>query len=55
VTPEQTLIGEHNWYKEGAGYILSQQNDDGSWKGGAQEAGIMATPFAILFLTKAMP
>jgi len=55
ISPEQTLIREHNWYKEGAAYIISQQNDDGSWKGRAQEPGIMATPFAILFLTKAIP
>ena len=55
IAPEHPLIGEHNWYEEGAAYFLSQQRPDGSWKGGAQEAEIMATPFAILFLKKAIP
>jgi len=55
ISPEQPLIGEHNWYEESAAYLLSQQRPDGSWEPGVQEAAIMATPFAILFLTKALP
>lgn len=55
VPPEQTLIGENNWYEEATALLLSQQLPDGSWKAGAQEPSIMATPFAILFLTKALP
>ncbi|MBC8229985.1 hypothetical protein H8E77_10610 [bacterium] len=55
IPPEQPLIGERNWYEEAAAYLLSQQRPDGSWEAGAQEAAIMATPFAILFLTKAIP
>ncbi|HIE26351.1 TPA: hypothetical protein EYP66_03605 [Candidatus Poribacteria bacterium] len=55
IPPEQPLIGERNWYEEAAAYLLSQQRPDGSWEAGAQEAAIMATPFAILFLTKAVP
>ncbi len=55
IPPEQPLIGERNWYEEAAAYLLSLQQPDGHWKGGAQEAGLMATPFAILFLKKAIP
>lgn len=55
IPPEQTLIGENDWYEEAAALLLSQQLPDGSWKAGAQEPSIMATPFAILFLTKALP
>ena len=55
IPPEQPLIDEHNWYEAGAAYLLSQQQPDGSWKGGDQEAAIMATPFAIFFLKKAIP
>jgi squalene-hopene/tetraprenyl-beta-curcumene cyclase len=55
IPPEQPLIGENNWYEQAAAYLLSQQRPDGSWEAGAQEAAIMATPFVILFLTKALP
>ena len=55
IPPEQPLIGENNWYEQAAAYLLSQQRSDGSWEAGAQEADIMATPFVILFLTKALP
>jgi len=55
IPPEQALIDERNWYEEGAAYLLSQQQPDGSWKGSEQEAALMATPFAILFLKKAIP
>jgi len=55
IPPEQSLVGEHNWYEEASACLLSQQQTDGRWKRGAQEAGLMATPFAILFLTKVIP
>ncbi|MBI1924612.1 prenyltransferase, partial [Candidatus Poribacteria bacterium] len=55
IPPEQSLIGEHNWYDEGAAYFLSQQQPEGSWRGGDQEDPIISTCFAILFLKKAIP
>lgn len=39
-------FGRHDWYRQGAGFLIGSQNRDGSW-GGAQE-----TPFAALFLAK---
>jgi hypothetical protein len=46
-----TTIGGHDWYAEGAGFLIGQQFTDGSW---TEQAGIeAATSFAILFLSKA--
>ncbi|OHB72146.1 MAG: hypothetical protein A2W23_05415 [Planctomycetes bacterium RBG_16_43_13] len=43
-------IGKMLWYKEGATYLLTNQGEDGSWKG---EWGIMPeTCFALLFLSR---
>ena len=55
IPPSQPLIGEHNWYEEGAASLLNQQQPNGSWKAGGQEEAIMSTCFAILFLKKAIP
>ena len=48
-------FGEHDWYKEGAAYLVSQQQANGSWDGGkAGTSGpVPDTCFAILFLKKA--
>lgn len=46
------LFGKHNWYKEGANYLLSQQRPDGSWHERG-DSPLVATAFAILFLKKA--
>jgi hypothetical protein len=43
-------VGEHDWYREGAGYLLSTQLGDGSWAGTFERE---ATPFALLFLRRA--
>jgi hypothetical protein len=56
-------IGKHEWYKEGAEYLLKEQKADGTWVGGEKEdasiGGTLSdTCFAILFLrkaTKALP
>ena len=55
IPPSQEKSGQHNWYEEGAAYLLSQQHPDGSWKSGGQEEPIMSTCFSILFLSKAIP
>ncbi len=42
------LFGSHEWYPEGAKFILEQQKDNGSWNNYAVD-----TCFAILFLRRA--
>ncbi len=41
-------IGTHDWYREGAGFLLSRQSADGSWNRDA-----VPSCFALLFLTRA--
>lgn len=50
----QRLIGGHDWYREGASYLLEQQNDfDGSWIGGlGEDVKEIGTSLALLFLSK---
>jgi hypothetical protein len=44
----------HEWYVEGANYLIKNQKDDGSWWSGSQlENQVVATCFAILFLRRA--
>jgi hypothetical protein len=45
-------LGAHDWYAEGAQYLLKSQIDNGSWKNmGADD--VLASCFAILFLKRA--
>ncbi|HEY3320196.1 MAG TPA: DUF4159 domain-containing protein [Planctomycetota bacterium] len=44
----QRYIGGHDWYREGADYLVSTQAKDGSWPRG----GTLGTEFALLFLGK---
>jgi len=47
-------IGPHDWYAEGAEYLLSAQKADGSWTPGARRSNATwDTCFAVLFLKKA--
>lgn len=49
------FIGDHDWYREGADKLLeSRVNDpvDGSWRGAGVESKLVATSFALLFLSK---
>jgi len=41
-------MGSHDWYKEGANYLLDRQGGNGSWP-----AGTWDTCFAVLFLQRA--
>ena len=43
----QRYIGAHDWYREGAAYLVTTQRHDGGWNGDA-----LATEFALLFLGK---
>ena len=47
----QELAG-HDWYGEGARYLLSTQGPDGSWDDGA-DTPVVNTCFSLLFLTRA--
>ena len=45
-------VGDHDWYVEGAEYLLAQQAESGAWRAG-QEGSDADTCFAILFLKRA--
>ncbi len=47
----ETLAG-HDWYAEGASYLLGTQRDDGSWDDGA-DTPVPNTALALLFLGRA--
>ncbi|MFH1422814.1 MAG: prenyltransferase/squalene oxidase repeat-containing protein [Planctomycetota bacterium] len=47
-----SAFGKHNWYAEGANYLLSSQSSNGSWKD-QTSTDLVSTCFAILFLKKA--
>jgi hypothetical protein len=40
-------IGEHDWYREGAAFLVHAQKTDGTWG-----SGLVDTAFAVLFLAK---
>jgi hypothetical protein len=46
-------IGDHDWYLEGAKFLLDAQQGDGAWKVSGHENATWDTCFAILFLKKA--
>ena len=43
-------IGSHDWYREGAAFLVKDQRPDGSW--GRRLYGLSDTCFAVLFLAK---
>ena len=51
--PKLKKLGDHDWYQEGADYLLSKQEVDGSWSSESGKHEIWDTCFAILFLRKA--
>jgi hypothetical protein len=51
----QKYIGQHDWFREGAEYLVSQQKPDGGFARAGERSGPVAEydiAFAILFLTK---
>ena len=46
-------LGGHEWYVEGAKYLLGEQKPDGSWQSKGTDHAIWDTCFAILFLRRA--
>jgi Mg-chelatase subunit ChlD len=48
------FIGPHEWYPLGAKHLLDAQKPDGTWRGfGDEERPVLASSFALLFLTRA--
>ena len=45
-------FGPHDWYREGAEYLLAQQHKDGYWRGAGHDGPLAATSYALLFLTR---
>ncbi|MCU0725372.1 MAG: hypothetical protein MUE73_06225 [Planctomycetes bacterium] len=43
------FFGDHEWYREGATYLVANQGRDGAWQGG----DLVDTCFALLFLRRA--
>jgi hypothetical protein len=50
------FFGDHDWYREGAGHLVRTQSPRGLWQGegSAESNPIVATSFALLFLSKGM-
>ena len=49
---EQRLIGDHDWYQEGAQQLVRRQNANGQWDGGGYGDDDCNTCFALLFLRR---
>ena len=55
----RNLLGEHDWYIEGAKYLVGAQQADGFWRTGAlgtdeyEASDVLDTAWAILFLARA--
>ncbi len=47
VLADRKWIGPHDWYREGAEFLLDRQGVNGSWQG-----DILSTSFALLFLKR---
>ncbi len=44
--------GRHDWYREGADYLVGVRRADGSWKGDVASVPHLGTSLALLFLSK---
>lgn len=50
------LIGNHDWFREGAAFLVRGQGSDGHWvgSGAGENEPVIGTSFALLFLSKGM-
>ena len=69
IPPEQELLGDHNWYEQGAKYLISSQRSDGSWhldapkdvtkqkltQPTAEYCDVATTSLALMFLVNKIP
>jgi len=46
-------LGQHDWYREGAQFLIDHQDGDGRWTHKSSCGDLAPTCFALLFLTKA--
>ena len=48
------FFGEHDWYREGADFLVNRQTNDGFWRigSGHDDQPVISTAFALLFLSK---
>lgn len=49
------FIGEHDWYRDGAKFLLERQLDSGAWQGSQglkEDNQLVATSYCLLFLSK---
>lgn len=47
-------LGTHDWYREGADYLIAQQKSDGAWTGSGKDERLdLQSAFALLFLKRA--
>ncbi len=53
VLTNSRALGKHDWYREGAEFLLKAQGGDGKWDDTCCPGPINNTCFALLFLTKA--
>jgi hypothetical protein len=51
---QRRLIGRHDWYREGAAWLVQHQRKDGSWldEGTHDPKDVLNTCFALLFLKR---
>ncbi|HET6201475.1 MAG TPA: hypothetical protein VFI25_01590 [Planctomycetota bacterium] len=52
ILTESRYIGTHDWYREGAEFLVRAQRADGSWPGQGWSPEIPDTSFALLFLRR---
>lgn len=50
------FIGNHDWFREGAAFLIRGQGGDGHWEGNGhgENDPVIGTSFALLFLSKGM-
>jgi hypothetical protein len=48
---EENRFGEHDWFEEGADFLLRSQSFDGSWEGDIRGLPQISTSFALMFLS----
>jgi len=53
VLTDARFLGDHDWYREGAEFLVARQDRNGCWAGGRGEGTLAKTCFALLFLRRA--